>query len=373
MLQVGAGGPEGCAGAEQPLAQVVRFAVHVLLAAQICEVSVPVLSPAAFAQRESTRAFSLPPAIAEPMHVVHALVAPAGTIARPFLERQNVVLAVQAVTVVPRRPAAVHVTKLSLAVKGVPGTPTLLPEQTREFGMHSATHAAVLPAVWHVPIAQTAGAPHLPAALQVSVAALPGPPSASVQRIAPGLHSAPQSFALLPASEYVTHAPDDGQLVAVADHRPFTQVWNDVELFPAQRSSPAVHSAEQKPPPRPLSLQRPSAQGVPAPSVPVASHARKLSPSHVPAFETHAGSPQIALDGSLGLGRHVLPKPQAVIVPENVPSAAHATVFVPEHREVPATQAVAQVASVGGTLLVLLFPLVPGMQTASPGQTAETY
>ena len=114
-MQIGAGGPEGCAGAVQPLAQVVRFAVHVLSVAQICEVSVPTLSPATFAQRESTREFSLPPAIAEPMHVVHALVAPAGRIARPFFERQKV-FAAQAVTVVPRRPAALQVTKPSLPV-----------------------------------------------------------------------------------------------------------------------------------------------------------------------------------------------------------------------------------------------------------------
>ena len=49
LLQIGATGPEGCAGAEQPLAQVVRLAVHVLLAAQICEVSVCPSAPHAVA------------------------------------------------------------------------------------------------------------------------------------------------------------------------------------------------------------------------------------------------------------------------------------------------------------------------------------
>lgn len=182
----------------QPFAQAVRPAVHVLSAAQICEALLPGASPAAVEQRESTSPSSLPPAMFDPTHAIHAFVAPAGTSARPFFERQNV-LAAQPVTVGSRSPFAEHDWKPDRPAYGVPGTPLLFPAQTRLPGTHSATHAAAVPFVAQRPIAQAAAAPHLPVASQVWVApSPPGPPSVSEQRIVPGAQSAPQSLALLP-------------------------------------------------------------------------------------------------------------------------------------------------------------------------------
>jgi hypothetical protein len=198
LAQVGTVGPERAAGPLQPFAQAVTPTVHVLSAAQICDAALPVASPAALAQRESTSPSSLPPAMFDPTHATHAFVAPAGTSARPFFERQNV-SAAQFVTVPSRSPFAEHVLKPDWPAYGVPGTPLLFPVQTRVPGTHSAMHAALAPFVAQRPMAHAAAAPHLPVASQVWVATSPpGPPSASEQRIVPGAQSAPQSFALLP-------------------------------------------------------------------------------------------------------------------------------------------------------------------------------
>jgi hypothetical protein len=126
----------------------------------------------------------------------------------------------------------------------VPGTPVAPPVQTRLFGTQSATHAASDPFATQRPIAHTVAGAQCPVASHVLVAASPPvPPSASVQRLAPGVHSAPQTLALLPAFAYVTQRPFEAQLVAVADQFPLTQVWYEVALAETQRSSPAWHCA----------------------------------------------------------------------------------------------------------------------------------
>jgi hypothetical protein len=66
-----------------------------------------------------------------------------------------------------------------------------------------------------------------------------------------------------------------------------------------------------------------------------------------------------------------LPGAHALAGP-HVPSAPHVLIASPVQRDVPGTQVVAQVASVGGRLLLLLFGLNPGTQLAGSGQRVVT-